>query len=137
MVGSGASTGPSPGKRTPNLWKQAYQALNDEEKGRERLHKLNSMLKAELGKPNIKLRSDEGYQQLLGMIQTKARKLEGKKSVDKIGRICSKMMKFEDIVATGAGIAGPYVAIPAAALFSAFSVRFRAQVYSMKKLNLV
>lgn len=129
MAGSSVSTSQGHKKRTPNLWKQAYQALNDEEKGRERLHKLNSMLKQELGKPGIKLRSDDGYKQLLGMIQTKARKLESKKSVDKIGRICSKMMKFEDIVATGAGIAGPYVAIPAAALFSVFSVGLEIHPY--------
>lgn len=122
MSGSKVGTSPGPGKRTPNLWKQAYQALNDEEKGRERLHKVNTMLKEELGKPNIKLRSDEGYQQLLGMIQIKARKLESKKGVDKIGQICSHMMKFQDIVAAGAGVGGPYVAIPAAALFSVFSV---------------
>lgn len=114
-------------KRTPNLWKQAYQALNDEEKGRERLHKLNTMLKGELGKPNMKLRSEDGYQQLLAMIQKKARKLENGKSTEKIGRICNNMLKFQDIVAAGANVGGPYVAIPAAALFSALSVSLETQ----------
>lgn len=122
MPGSNVGKSPSSGKRAPNMWKQAYQALNDEDKGRERLHKLNTILKAELGKPSMKLRSDEGYKQLLSMIQIKARKLESRKSVDKIGRICNNMMKFQDIVAAGAGVGGPYVAIPAAALFSVFSV---------------
>jgi|SRR5690242_4344698 len=122
MPSSNVSKSPNPGKRAPDLWKQAYQALNDEDKGRERLQKLNIMLKAELGRPSMKLRSEEGYQELLGMIQAKARKLENKKSVNKIGRICNNMMKFQDIVAAGAGVGGPYVAIPAAALFSVFSV---------------
>lgn len=122
MAGSKVNSGTTPNKRAPNLWKQAYQALNDEDKGRERLQKLNTMLKSELGRPGMKLRSDDGYKQLLGMIQTKARKLESKKSVDKIGRICNNMMKFEDLVAGGAGVGGPYIAIPAAALFAVFSV---------------
>lgn len=122
MPGSTVSTSFGSGQRTPNLWKQAYQALNDEEKGRERLHKLNTMLKEQLGKPKMKLRSEDGYQQLLGLIQVKARQLEKSKSTEKVGRICSNMMKFQDIVAAGANVGGPYVAIPAAALFSAFSV---------------
>ncbi len=123
MPGSSVSTTSDKAKRAPNLWKQAYQALNDEDKGRERLAKLITILKGELGKPNMKLRSDDGYKQLLSMIETKARKLENSKSVEKVGRICSKMMKFQDIVAAGAGVGGPYVAIPAAALFTVFSVR--------------
>ena len=122
MPGSAISTSSNFGKHTPNLWKQAYQALNDEEKGRERLHKLNTMLKKQLGKPNMKLRSEDGYQQLLGLIQRKAQQLEKSKSTEKIGRICNNMMKFQDIVAAGTNVGGPYVAIPAAALFSALSV---------------
>ncbi|KAJ8109195.1 hypothetical protein OPT61_g7638 [Boeremia exigua] len=121
MPGSKVGSKPQ-GKRPPNLWKQAYTALNDEEQGRERLAKLNTMLKGELGKPGIKLRTDDGYKQLLGMIQKKARRLENRKSMDKVARVCSNMMKFEDIVAAGAGVGGPYVAIPAAALFSVFAM---------------
>ena len=124
MPGSTVSRSSSSGykKRTPNLWKQAYQALNDEEKGRERLHRLNTMLKKQLGKPKIKLRSEEGYEQLLGLIQGKARQMENSKSTEKIGKVCNNMMIVQDIVAAGANVAGPYVAIPAAALFLAFSV---------------
>lgn len=122
MSSSTISTSPGPGKRKPNLWKQAYQALNDEDKGGERLQKLNTLLKQELGKPNIKLRSDDGYRELLDMIQKKARKVENKKSTEKIGAICSNMMKIEDIVAAGTNVGGPYVAIPVAALFSVFAV---------------
>ncbi|KAF2630451.1 ankyrin [Macroventuria anomochaeta] len=138
MPGSTVSTSSGSGKCTLNLWKQAYQALNDEEKGRERLHKLNTMLKQELGKPNMKLRSKDGYKQLSDMIQRKARQLEDSKSTEKIGRICSNMMKFQDIVAAGANVGGPYVAIPAAALFSAFSMNEiymaeRAAMYEVAK----
>lgn len=122
MSGSSISASPRPEKRTSYLWKQAYQALNDEEKGRERLHKLNTMLKQELGRPNIKLRSDDGYRELFGMIQKKARRLESKRSTEKTGAICSNMTKIQDIVAAGANVGGPYVAIPIAALFSVFAV---------------
>lgn len=124
MPGSTVSRSSSSGskKQTPNLWKQAYQALNDEEKGRERLHRLNTMLKEKLGKPKIKLRSEEGYEQLLGLIQGKARQMEKSKSTEKIGKVCNNMMIVQDIVAAGTNVAGPYVAIPAAALFLAFSV---------------
>ncbi|KAF2999267.1 hypothetical protein E8E13_003411 [Curvularia kusanoi] len=48
-------------KRTPNLWRKAYEALNDEEKGRERLQKVNTLLKEELGKPEIKLRKAQDW----------------------------------------------------------------------------
>ncbi|KAF1933635.1 uncharacterized protein M421DRAFT_395750 [Didymella exigua CBS 183.55] len=113
---------PGPGKHTSDLWKQAYEALNDDDKGRERLQKLNAIVKQELGKSKIKLQSDDGYRELLGMIQRKPRKLESRKSTEKIGTVCSSMMKIEDIVATGANIGGRYVAIPAAALFSAFAM---------------
>lgn len=111
-------------KYTSSLWKQAYETLKTEDKGRERLHKLNTKLKQELGKPDLKLRSDDGYRELLSMIQKKARKLESKKSTEKVGTVCSNMMKVESIVAAGANVGGPYIAIPAAALFCAFAVSY-------------
>jgi hypothetical protein len=122
MPSSTISSKSSSEKRTPNLWKEAYQALNDDEKGRERLHKLNTIIKEQLGKPKMKLRSEDGYKQLLGLIEKKARQIENSKSTEKIGRICDNMMNIQEIVAAGANVAGPYVAIPASALFLAFSV---------------
>lgn len=131
MPGSTVSNSSGFGKRTSNLWKQAYKALNDEEKGRERLHKLNMVLKEELGKPKMKLRSEDGYNQLLGLIQGKARQMQNSKSTEKIGRICKNMMAVQDIVAAGANVGGPYVAIPAAALFLAFSVSFKLIIFGL------
>lgn len=80
------------------------------------------MLKQELGKPNMKLRSDDGYRELFAMIQKKARKVESKKLTEKIENICSYIKPIEGIVSAAANVGGPYVAIPAAALFSVFAV---------------
>jgi hypothetical protein len=110
------------GNHTSTFWKQAYEELNDEDKGREKLQKLDSLLTEKLQKPGVKLRSEEGYQQLRGMINDKAHQLERKKGVEKSGNLFKNMMLFQDIVAAGAGAGGPYVAIPAAALFSTFTV---------------
>ena len=115
-------TGPSLQNHKSAFWKQAYEELNDEDKGRETLQKLDRLLTAKLQKPGVKLRSEEGYQQLRGMINDKARQLERRKGVDKFGGLFKNLMLFQDIVAAGAGAGGPYVAIPAAALFSAFTV---------------
>jgi hypothetical protein len=105
MTSGGAST---PTQRTPNLWKEAYNALSEDEKGKERLRKLNDILKRELGTPNIKMRSEDGYKRL--------------QTSDKVNKICTNMLRIEELVAAGANVGGPYVAIPAAALFLAFSV---------------
>ena len=48
-------------KHAPNLWKDAYNGLAAEEKGKERLHKLNDILREELGQPKLKMRSEDGY----------------------------------------------------------------------------
>lgn len=112
----------SSGKRAPNLWKEAYQALNDDEQGRERLHKLNTIIKEQLGEPKMKLRSEEGYYQLLALIKKKAQQMENSKSSEKIAKVCGNMMNIQDLVAAGVNVGGPYIAIPAAALFLAFSV---------------
>jgi hypothetical protein len=114
----------SSGKRTPNLWKEAYSALKDDEKGNERLSKLNEILKQEIGKPNIKIRSEDGYKQLQALINKRSQSLAASKSSDKVGKICDNMLRIEELVAAGASVGGPYVAIPAAALFLAFSVCF-------------
>lgn len=106
----------------PNLWKEAYRALKDDEKGRERLQRLNIVIKEQLGNPKLKLRSEDGYKQLLGLIQEKAQSLEQSKSSEKVGKICKNMMSIQELVTAGANVGGPYVAIPAAALFLAFSV---------------
>jgi hypothetical protein len=113
----------SSGKRTPNLWKEAYSALKDDEKGNERLSKLNEILKQEIGKPNIKIRSEDGYKQLQALINKRSQSLAASKSSEKVGKICDNMLRIEELVAAGASVGGPYVAIPAAALFLAFSVR--------------
>ncbi|KAJ4353074.1 hypothetical protein N0V95_003669 [Ascochyta clinopodiicola] len=109
-----------------NIHEQAYEALKDDEKGRERLQKLNSIIKEQLGKPKLKLRSEDGYKQLLKLIHKKAESLEQSKSSEKVGRICKNMMSIQELVAAGANVGGPYIAIPAAALFLAFSMN---QIY--------
>ena len=109
-------------KRTPNLWKEAYSALNDDEKGKERLHRLNVIIKEQLGKPKLRLRSEDGYKQLAALIQKKSKSLEASKSSEKIGSICDNMLTIQELVSAGVNVGGPYVAIPAAALFLAFSV---------------
>jgi hypothetical protein len=110
------------GKRTRNLWREAYSALSDDEKGKERLHKLNDILKQEIGKPNIKIRSEDGYKQLQALINKRSQSLAATKTSEKVGKICDNMLRIEELVAAGANVGGPYVAIPAAALFLAFSV---------------
>jgi hypothetical protein len=113
----------SSGKRSPNLWKEAYSALNDDDKGKERLHKLNAILKEQLGKPKLKVRSEDGYKQLQSLIRKRSQALAASRSSEKVGKICDNMLIIQELVAAGANVAGPYVAIPAAALFLAFSVR--------------
>ena len=110
------------GKSKPNLWKEAYGALSDDEKGKERLQRLNLIIKTQLGQPKLKLRSEDGYKQLSALIRKKSKDLEASKSSEKVGRICDHMLTIQDLVAAGANVGGPYVAIPAAALFMAFSV---------------
>ncbi|KAH7087770.1 ankyrin repeat-containing domain protein [Paraphoma chrysanthemicola] len=100
------------GKHTPNLWKEAYNALSEDDKGKERLQKLNTILKEQLGKPKLKVRSEDGYKQLQNLINRRSQALVAK------------------LVSAGANVAGPYVAIPAAALFLAFSVH---QLYKSEK----
>lgn len=118
-----SSAGNDSGKHTPNLWKEAYSALNDDEKGNARLKNLKDILKKELDRPSLKLRSEDGYQQLQGLIKSQSQKIASSKSSMKIGMICDTMLKIQDLVSAGANVGGPYVAIPAAALFLAFSVR--------------
>lgn len=118
------------GKTTPNLWREAYSALSEDEKGKERLHKLNVLIKEQLGKPKLKLRSEDGYKQLFALIQKKSKSLEASRSSEKVDRICKNMLTIQDLVATGANVGGPYIAIPAAALFLAFSVQ---QIYRSER----
>jgi hypothetical protein len=110
------------GERTPNLWKEAYTALSDDEKGKERLHKLNGILREQLGKPKLKVRSEDGSKQLQALISKRSQELAASKSSEKVGKICDNMLAIQELVAAGANVGGPYVAIPAAALFVVFSV---------------
>ena len=105
-----------------NLWKEAYKALCDDEQGKDRVHKLNKKLRIQLGRPNLNLRSDDGYKHLLALINDRSRVLSNNKSSSKVASICDNMLRIKDLVATGASVGGPYVAIPAAALFLVFSV---------------
>jgi hypothetical protein len=108
---------------TPSLWKEAYAALAEDDKGKERLHKLNVILREQLGKPKLKVRSEDGYKQLQALIKKRSQELVASKSSEKVGKICDNMMTIQELVSAGTNVAGPYVAIPAAALFLAFSVR--------------
>jgi hypothetical protein len=109
-------------KRIPNLWKEAYNALHHDEKGKERLDKLNTILRERLDKPKLRVRSEEGYKRLQILINEKSKELSANRSSEKIGKICDNMLTIQDLVAAGANVGGPYVAIPAAALFLVFSV---------------
>ncbi|OAL50967.1 ankyrin [Pyrenochaeta sp. DS3sAY3a] len=126
----------SSGKGAPNLWKEAYNALNAEEKGEQRLRKLHAIIKEQLGKPKLKLRSGDGYKQLFALIQKKSKRLEASKSSEKVGKVCDNMLRIQDLVAAGVNVGGPYVAIPAAALFLAFSMNqiYRSEKEAMFKL---
>lgn len=116
-----ANTGP--GKRTSNLWKQAYQGLSEHPERGPRLEKLKALLKRDLGKPHIKLRSDDGVRELLGLMEEKKRQLERKKSTAKIQAACSHINNVKEVFGAAADVGGPYVAIPVAALFFVFAVR--------------
>jgi hypothetical protein len=109
-------------RHTPNLWKEAYSALNEDDSGKERLQKLNIILKEQIGKPKLKVRSKEGYKQLQALIQEKSQSLAAGKSSEKFGKVGNNMLAIQELVSAGANVGGPYVAIPAAALFLAFSV---------------
>jgi hypothetical protein len=125
----GASASASPAERTSNLWKQAYRDLSEDEERSPKLEKLKALLKHDLGKPHIKLRSDDGVHDLLKMMEEKRRTVQSKKSTEKIQSACSHMMKIQDVVGAGASVGGPYVAIPVAALFSVFAVCLLLQIY--------
>jgi hypothetical protein len=122
------------GKRIPNLWKEAYSALRDDDKGKDRLDKLNAILRKELDKPHLKLHSNDGYKQLQTLIRRKSESLSAKRASEKVSKICDNMLAIKDIVAAGAGVGGPYVAIPAAALFLAFSVRLHEAGFARAKV---
>lgn len=111
------------GKRTSNLWKQAYQGLSEHPERGPRLEKLKALLKRDLDKPHIKLRSDDGVRELLGLMEEKKRQVESKKSSAKIQAACSHINNVKEIFGAAADVGGPYVAIPVAALFSVFAVR--------------
>lgn len=117
-------------KAPPNLWKEAYSALSEDDKGKERLHRLHTILKEQLNKPKLKLRSEDGYKQLQAFIDKRSKDLAASKTSEKIGKITDNMMTIQELVAAGANVGGPYVAIPAAALFLAFSVH---QIYKSER----
>ncbi|KAL5121668.1 Ankyrin repeats (3 copies) [Pleosporales sp. CAS-2024a] len=116
-------------KHAVKLWKEAYMALTGDKEKQARLVKLKTILKKEVGSPNIKLRSEAGYQKLQALIDAKSKSLQ-KSKTSKISSICENMLKCQDLVSAGAGAGGPYVAIPVAALFLAFSFK---QIYDSDK----
>lgn len=111
--------------KTPDLWQEAYKALEHSEEGKERLPRLNEILRIQLGKPKLKIRSAEGLKELQTMIIKKAQELAAKQAsgkMTKAGKAFENMAVIKDIVGQGLSAGGPYTAIPAAALFLAFSV---------------
>ena len=123
MTTSVPSASAGSGKRTSNLWKQAYQGLSEHPERGPRLEKLKALLKQDLGKPHIRLRSDDGVRELLSLMEEKKRQVESKKSTAKIQAACSHINSIKDVFGAAADVGGPYVAIPVAALFSVFAVR--------------
>jgi hypothetical protein len=136
---------PQPNNAPPNLWKEAYNALQSDPTGKARLQKLATILKTELGLPTLKLRSPDGYHQLLALMAARAHALEtpAPTKADKVAKmgaalntVREHMANLQEIVTAGATAAGPYVAIPAAALMVAFSMDalYRAEKSAMWQL---
>ena len=134
-----------PKNEPPNLWKEGYDALRSDPFGKARLQKLTTILKNELGLPSINLRSSDGYKQLLSLMAQRASALEAGPSSAKsdktakmgevIGKVRDHILNLQEVVAAGASVAGPYVAIPAAALMVAFTMdaMYRAEKSAMWK----
>ncbi|KAF3042173.1 hypothetical protein E8E12_008304 [Didymella heteroderae] len=90
----------------------------------------SALLKQDLGKLHINLRSKEGVLELFGMMEAKRRKVQGKKVTAKIQSACSHMAKIQDVVGAGASAGGPYVVIVTEALFSVFAMN---ETYAAEK----
>jgi hypothetical protein len=112
-------------QQNDDLWKDAYNALKEDPRGKKLLKKLSETVHEEqkrLGKPIPKLRSEEGRKQLLVFINRKSAEFASKKTSEDVGRVCDLMLSVKDIVAAGAA-ASPFATIAVSALFMAFSVR--------------
>ena len=104
----------------PDLWKQAYKALNQTPQGAKSLQKLQKKLKEAIGQgPELHLRSADGYKHLRALIDARSAEL---KKDSKAASVCANMLRLKDLVGVATSVAGPYVAIPTAALFMVFSV---------------
>jgi hypothetical protein len=109
-------------KRSPNLWREAYKALYTDEEEKEHMQKLQAKLRQRLNKPTLDLRTQDGYKKLLKFINNEGDMLKAKKRPEKFHKVSHNMLQVKDLVEAGVAVAGPYVAIPAAALFLVFSV---------------
>jgi hypothetical protein len=111
-----------PRHNEPDLWKEAYQALyeDDEEKGQ--MQKLQTKLRKRLNDPTLDLGSELGYKKMISFINVAGDKIATKKHPERFSKVCQHMLQIKELVGAGVAVGGPYAAIPAAALFLVFSV---------------
>ena len=112
----------SPTKKSPNLWRAAYKNLFEDSENKEHMQKLQAKLKKRLNQPDLDLRTDAGHKVLLSFISKQGSKIEAKKRPERFSKVAHNMLVIKDLFGAGAAVGGPYVAIPAAALFMVFSV---------------
>jgi hypothetical protein len=110
------------GKNEPNLWKEAYQALYEDSEEKGQMQKLQFKLRKRLNEPTLDLKSELGHKKMLGFINTAGEKLAAKKRPERFNKICQHLLQIKELVGAGTAVGGPYIAIPAAALFLVFSV---------------
>jgi hypothetical protein len=110
------------GKREPNLWREAYKALYTDEEEKDHMQKLQAKLRQRLNNPTLNLKTEDGYKKLLKFISKEGAMLEAKKRPERFHKVSQNMLEIKSLVEAGAAVGGPYVAIPAAALFLVFSV---------------
>jgi HD-GYP domain-containing protein (c-di-GMP phosphodiesterase class II) len=110
------------GKREPNLWREAYKALYTDEEEKDHMQKLQAKLRQRLNNPTLNLKTEDGYKKLLKFISKEGAMLEAKKRPERFHKVLQNILEIKGLVEAGAAVGGPYVAIPAAALFLVFSV---------------
>lgn len=112
----------TPTKKTPNMWRAAYTSLYEDDEKKEHMQKLQAKLRKRLNQPDLNLRTNEGHKVLLAFIGKQGSKIDAKKRPERFSKVAHNMLVIKDLFGAGAAVGGPYVAIPAAALFMVFSV---------------
>lgn len=110
---------------TPDLWQDAYVALESDPRSKNLLTKLHRVILDQQqphGKTIAHLHTASGRKALLEVITQKVTQIQSQRTNPKIDKVCSVMMKARDMVAMGAA-ASPPATVAVAGLFIAFSIR--------------